>query len=94
MLLYWYIIIIIIIIFLLSYYYIIILLYDYIIILFFFIILIYDIVRCWHFPHFSKNTMCSQKFHINDLELSFSATFAESRCASFPCWTNIDFRDF
>ena len=32
-----------------------------------------------------KNTICSKKFHINDLELSFSAPFAEFRCASFPC---------
>ncbi len=38
------------------------------------------------FSSISKNTICFQKFHINDLELSFSATFAESRCASFPCW--------
>ena len=38
------------------------------------------------FSPISKNTICSKKFHINDLELSFGATFAESRCTSFPCW--------
>ena len=37
------------------------------------------------FSQVFKNTVCFKKFHINDLELSFSATFAESRCASFPC---------
>ena len=38
------------------------------------------------FSSIFKNTICSKKCHINDLELSFSATFAESRCASSPCW--------
>ena len=38
------------------------------------------------FSPISKNTNCSKKFHINDLELSFSATFAEFRCASYSCW--------
>ena len=33
-----------------------------------------------------KDTICSKKRNINYLELSFSATFAESRSSSFPCW--------
>ena len=46
------------------------------------------LIRFWYFWHFSpisKNTICSQNDHINDLELSFSAPFSKSRCASFPC---------
>ena len=38
------------------------------------------------FSPISKYTICSQNDHINDLELSFSAPFSKSRCASFPCW--------
>ena len=37
------------------------------------------------FSHFSKHRICSQKFHINYLELLFSPTFTAFRCASFPC---------
>ena len=46
---------------------------------------LYFYLIVYTFSQISKNSICSKKCHINDLEQSFSATFSESRCASFPC---------